>query len=676
MTDTRIPQDSLVLYKNRPARVQQVAADKLAIEIEGGETVRVRPKDVTLLHPGPLRSLAELRPPFGDVTTAWEILAGSATTLPELAELAYGAFTPATAWAAQQLLADGLLFRGTAERVIACTVDEVAQTRAARAADAAEKRAWEAFIARAKAGQVAAEDRRYLREIEDLALGRAERSRVMRALGREESAENAHATLLEFGAWDDTMDPWPARAGGNLIAPALPLPAPWNEAAAYLRDPDRVDLTHLPAFAIDDASTDTPDDALSYEPGPFDELRAKAAQVGSFRSAAVPRADAHAAPGATAPSGEEASAVSGQRSAVDMFRAGSGLGRIWVHVADPAPLVTPDEPLDLEARSRGVTLHLPATVVPMLPPAATPLLGLGLAPVSPALSIAIDLDDRAEIAGVTVVPSLVHVTRLTYEVAQARIGESPLAELHRVAQACEARRYAAGAVRIDLPEANVRVHGGEIVIEPIPPLGSRLLVENAMVLAGEAIARYAAQHGIPLPYATQEPPDSDDQPEGVTFSAMYALRRTMKRSQYRSAPAPHSGLGLAAYAQATSPLRRYLDLVVHQQLRRHLAGEPPLDTAAILERIGEVEDLLAAARQAESRSTRHWTLAYLARRPDWRGPAVLLDKRGLNGTFVIPELALETQVHLAADLPLDSEVTLALRGVDLARQDARFRVEK
>lgn len=629
MTDTPIRQDSLVLYKNRPARVQQAAADKLTIEIEGGETARVRPKDVTLLHPGPLRSLAELQPPPDDVQTAWEILAGSTCTLAELAELAFGAFTPATAWAAHRLVTEGLLFRGTAERVVACTPEEVAQTRAARAADAAEKQAWEAFLARARAGQVGPADRRYLREIEELALGRSARSRVLRALGREESAENAHATLLEFGAWDETVDPWPVRAGVNLNPPALPLPPPWHEPAAYLNDATRRDLTHLLAFAIDDAATETPDDALSYEPGP----------------------------------------CGGPQT-------GSCLGRVWVHVADPAPLVIPDSALDLEARARGVTLHLPAAVVPMLPPATTPLLGLGLAPVSPALSFAIDVGEAGEITALTIVPSLVRVVRLTYEEAQARIGESPLADLQRIAQGYEARRRAAGAVRIDLPEASVRVRDGEITIQPVPPLQSRSLVENMMVLTGEATAQYAARHGIPLPYATQDPPDSDDLPEGGTFAAMYALRRTMKRGQYRSGPAPHSGLGLPAYVQVTSPLRRYLDLVVHQQLRRHLAGQPPLDTAAILTRIGEVEELLAAARQAENRSTRHWTLAHLARQPGWRGTAVLLDKRGLTGTFVLPALALEVQAHLPADLPLDAEATLVLRDVDLARQDARFRVEK
>ena len=81
---------SLVLYKNRAARVAQ-AGDKLEIEIEGGERRKVRPKDVTLLHPGPIDSLNSLTPPTGEVKTAWEILAGSTVDLAELAELIYGA---------------------------------------------------------------------------------------------------------------------------------------------------------------------------------------------------------------------------------------------------------------------------------------------------------------------------------------------------------------------------------------------------------------------------------------------------------------------------------------------------------------------------------------------------------------------------------------------------------
>lgn len=618
MSDGLFADNSLVLYKTHPARVQQ-GGEKLVLELESGEKVRVRPKDVTLLHPGPLRSLAELRPPTGDVQTAWEILAGGATTLAELAELAFGAFTPATAWATWQLLADGLYFRGASERIIAATAAEVAHLQAMRAAEAAEKQAWEAFLARAKAGKVAEGDRRYLREVEDLALGRTERSRVMKALGREESPENAHAALLAFGAWDESINPYPARLELTLTPPDLALPEAWRSPEQAARSEPRRDLTHLPAYAIDDAWTDTPDDALSFDPE---------------------------------------------------------TGRLWVHVADAAALVTTDSPLDLEARARAVSLYLPETVVPMLPLAATPALGLGLTEVSPALSFGLALDADGQLAEIEIVASLVRVTRLTYEEANARLSEEPLRSLDRLTQVYEARRRREGAASVELPEVSVRVRDGEVTMRGIPALRSRAVVENAMIMTGEAAARYGIEHDIPLPFATQDPPDAP--PEGTienSMAAMYARRRTFKRSQYRSTPTPHSGLGLAAYAQATSPMRRYLDLVVHQQLRAYLAGRPLLSPQDVLERVGAAEAIIPSARQAEQYSNRHWTLVYLQRQPGWSGRAVLVDKRGHNSTLIIPELAWETQLRLPVEQSLDSEFTLILRSVDLPRLDARFKAE-
>ncbi len=274
-----------------------------------------------------------------------------------------------------------------------------------------------------------------------------------------------------------------------------------------------------------------------------------------------------------------------------------------------------------------------------------------------------------------VLPSIVRVTRLTYEAATERLASGPLARLQAIAGALRGPALRGGAVNIDLPETQVRVRDGEIRIEPVPDAAGAPMVENCMILTGEAVARFAQERDIPLPYSTQEPPDSPPAAPPQTLSGMFALRRTMKRSQHRSTPGAHAGLGLAAYAQATSPLRRYLDLVVHQQLRLHLAGRTLLTPAEIIERIGEIEPPVAAARQAESQSDKHWTLAFLRRQPGWRGKAVLVDRRGANGIFIIPELALETPVHLNAELPLDAEVTLALRSVDLPRLDARFRAE-
>jgi exoribonuclease-2 len=81
------------LYKVRPARVVRVG-EKIEIELDGGDTKRVRPKDLELLHPGPLRSLDELGPQKGETDEAWALLEGGETTLQELAELAFSSYTP------------------------------------------------------------------------------------------------------------------------------------------------------------------------------------------------------------------------------------------------------------------------------------------------------------------------------------------------------------------------------------------------------------------------------------------------------------------------------------------------------------------------------------------------------------------------------------------------------
>ena len=76
----------------------------------------------------------------------------------ELAELVYGSYTPATAWAAWRLVDEGLYFRGSPEAIAVRSFAEVAQEQAARAAKDAERRAWNEFLNRARAGQHAPED--------------------------------------------------------------------------------------------------------------------------------------------------------------------------------------------------------------------------------------------------------------------------------------------------------------------------------------------------------------------------------------------------------------------------------------------------------------------------------------------------------------------------------------
>jgi len=601
---------SLVLYKHNPARVQSIGRKKLTILLPDGETVRVRPKDIDLLHPGPLDNLEGLSTSNGEMQTAWELLQGSTTTLRELADLAYGTYTPVTAWATWDWVADGLYFKGTPEEIVVKEAEEVAEEKADREARAAEQRAWETFLRRAEAREfVPEEDERYLTEVEMLALGQRDQSRVLNELGRAESSENAHALLLELGYWDETVVPYPERMGLPTGSPEVALPP--------LSEEKRVDLTHLAAFAIDDEGSTDPDDALSVE------------STGSGR-------------------------------------------RLWVHVADVAALVPPDSPPDVEARGRGATLYLPDGKASMLPPEVAARLGMGRTETAPALSFGLELDGEGTVVAMEVVPSTVRVTRLTYEEAEKRLDEAPLDALYQLARDSHVRRQDNGAVRIDLPEVRVRVIEGEVVIRPLPELRSRVLVREAMLMAGEATAGFATDEGIPIPYATQVEPDTEKRPDDL--AGMFELRRHMTRTQYSSLPGRHAGLGLDRYVQATSPLRRYLDLVVHQQLRAYARGDEILGTDAVMERIGAAEAVAGDVGYAERLAREHWTLVYLLRHPQWRGEGILVERWDRRGKVLLPELGLEPTVHLRRDVQLNDRLTVEVVDVDLPTLRATFRL--
>ncbi|MCW8945342.1 MAG: RNB domain-containing ribonuclease [Sedimenticola sp.] len=604
MSVYRAAPGSLALYKIRPARVVQVS-DKIDIDLGSGKSKRVREKDVVILHPGPLNRLEDLVDLAGELNEAWELLSGEQTQLEELASLIFGEFTPATAWATWSLVAEGLYFEGTPDQIQVRSAEQVEADQQEKAAKLAAEQAWDAFLKRLEQRAIKPEDRERLIEVEQLALGRADKSRILQLLGHQETPVNAHRMLTQVGYWSVDYNPHPFRQMLPWHDPELQIPS--------FAEEERVDLTHMQAYAIDDEGSEDPDDALSMD--------------GDY---------------------------------------------LWVHVADVAAVVAADSELDHEARARAANLYLPEKIVHMLPPEITHQLALGLQPISPALSIGLKVNEAGQVIDVQLCKSRVSVTRLTYGHANERMQEAPFSAIKAITDRYRERRYANGAARIDLPEASVRVHEGEITIRPLQRMASRDMVTEAMVMAGEAIASYALTHNIPVPFATQPAPDKPEVPEGM--AAMYAYRRKMKPSQSRTQEGPHAGLGLACYSRTTSPLRRYLDLVVHQQLRAHLCGDPLLSYEQIGERVSRTEPVNGAVRRAERLSNMHWKLLYLKNNKDWIGEGIVVEVTDTKVTLLIPELAMETRIRVRSALPLESRVSIGVREVDVEDQTAWFRL--
>ncbi len=603
-----IKKNSLVAYKNKPALVKD-EGEKILISVLGEksleDTLKVREKDVEVIHPGPLFSFKELdNLPVGDIESSWELLEGSVVSLKELAELVYGDYTPQSAWAVFLLIKDGLYFTGTPAEIKPRTKQQVEDDLNKLNEKKREQTERNDFLNRLKSKQLQfPEDSRFLQDVEALAYGKSDKSRTLKDIGKSETPEEAHRLLLDTHYWTPFKNPHPSRFGLSLTSAKTPVdPPPANE--------DRIDLTYLRSYAIDNPWSADPDDAVSLD-----------------------------------------------------------VSCLWVHVADPASSIQPESPADIEARGRGATLYLPEGAARMINDAALPLFALGLDSVSPALSFKIELDDDGNIKTVEIYRSVVSVTRFTYDdVDKAIRGEAEhipaedTANFIKLAELAERnirRRESKGAVSFSMPEIHISVSEESINIEPIPSYASAEIVRECMLLTGEGTAAWALQQRLPFPYISQE---IGDMPKDILpgIAGAYQMRRCMHPRQLSAKPGFHAGMGIDGYTQVTSPLRRYTDLLAHEQIRAFLKGEPILTEDDILLRLIAGEAAASAVIHAERASKMHWLTVFLSDKKDSIWDAVVLAKKGPHVQIIIPALGLETQTAFKGDINPGDEIKVSV----------------
>ncbi|MDP2791753.1 MAG: RNB domain-containing ribonuclease [Rectinemataceae bacterium] len=630
---------SLVLFKTQIARIASCAEGKLLLELESGESIKVREKDVRLLHPGPVSRIPATIEE-GDFTTAHAMLASDhkgrdpvPTTWKELAELVFGEYSPQAAAACARHAASGELFRIGDSGPLAQSLEEIDRIRKKDEEKRQETQRRTSFIASLRTAirqkgdenlKKHQEYSRYIADLESYALGSGERSPLAAEAGINESRESVHQALIDSGLWQPSVNPWPARAGCPLWPPKMDFP----EEERSDRAMERRDLRHLASYAIDNAWSTDPDDAIAFE----DSL-------------------------------------------------------VWVHIADPAAFIAPSSPVDAEALARGATLYLPERIVPMLPEGTIQRLGLGIGETSPALSFGIRLGQDGSPAETIIVPSIVRVTRLSYEEGDALFasGDTTLASLDAVAKLRHRRRLANGAVDIDMPETSMKVEGDDIRFLTIPTTRAAEIVREMMLLAGEAAARWAYERKLPFTYSSQEAPQlpkdlpRSDEEAGATasqplLSLQYQRRKGMKASIVGTECLAHQGLGLSFYSQVTSPLRRYQDLLAHHQIRAYLSSgiQGALTADEVSRRCILAGQASASTRQAERDSRLHWICCYLTKHPEWKGEAFVLDIRDRDAWIIVPSLGYESSLRTRQTLQLDETVTVSATRASIAMHDISF----
>ncbi len=611
---------SVVLYKGQPAIITGEDSGKLTIKLESDEK-KVRDKDIIPLHEGPVTSIDALLSaplPSGTMEDALDFFTAERPSYRELTELIWGAYPAEASWVIWKAVSSSPLFscQSPAEPIGIRTPEEIALIRFKEDEKMRASEVRSLAIARLKA--VAAgkgaltlpEDGQTLQDIEALSLGLSDKSRSLKEAGLSETREEAHRILIASGLWPLERNPWPNRHGLSLNSSTAVIPPPPGTEG-------RLDLSHLDAWAIDNEWSADPDDAVSID-------------------------------------GEA----------------------VWIHVADPAETVLPDSDADRDARSRGSTLYVPEGASRMLADEALPYFALGLQDRSCALSFRVTFNESGSIDEVSIHRTVVRVSRLTYAEASARSEEAPLKGLFAIAKRNVERRRKAGAVFIDLPEVHISVSrdgdGTPLVrFERVKDEKAAVMVREMMLIAGEAAARFAFKNSIPFQYVSQETPDiPKDLPPGL--AGEYRKRRSMRSRKVGTIPQDHAGLGLGMYSQVTSPLRRYGDLVSHQQLHRFLSGEPLLDTDDMLTRIAQGDSAARECTLAERESNAHWILYHLASNPDWEGEAAIVEVAGNAAVIIVLEFAYESRIPLPPNAGLNDVIRVKAARVNIPEQSVTF----
>lgn len=288
--------------------------------------------------------------------------------------------------------------------------------------------------------------------------------------------------------------------------------------------------------------------------------------------------------------------------------------RLWVAIADVSHYVKPGTTLDDEAYERGTSTYFPRFVAPMLPEKLSNNL-CSLNPHLPRLAFVaeIDFSFEGEMQRYDFYEAVIEShARVTYGEAQETIEGRCPSKLEHVkeqillakdlAKILMAKRFQDGSLNLELPETEIELDdtGQPVDIMQAERLFSHKLIEEMMLSANVAVAKFLGGKDVPALYRIHEPPDADAietfnhflaafgytkavNGQGLAKKLTQALQnfqnhpkehilnmlalRSMSQAKYSPHNVGHFGLGFSDYAHFTSPIRRYPDLIIHRQLK-------------------------------------------------------------------------------------------------------------
>ena len=320
--------------------------------------------------------------------------------------------------------------------------------------------------------------------------------------------------------------------------------------------------------------------------------------------------------------------------------------RLVVAIADVTHYVREGSALDAEALRRATSVYLPDRVLPMLPERLSNGI-CSLRPDEDRLCMVADmvLSREGRLVSSQLYPAVMRSqARCTYnevqdvldgkDVPHRNAFKPHFERLQALARVLTRMRKERGAIDFNLPEHKVLMgeDGQPLRMEKRERKDSHRLIEECMLAANEAVAKFFADLGLPSVYRYHGEPDEEKlalfaqmaqaygfklNAEDITPKALNAfmgqlqghpeeralnqlLLRSMMQAVYTSGDVGHYGLAAEYYLHFTSPIRRYPDLLVHRLLKAHWVRKGQRRQEALVEREERrLEDMAAQSSDRE-----------------------------------------------------------------------------
>ena len=248
---------------------------------------------------------------------------------------------------------------------------------------------------------------------------------------------------------------------------------------------------------------------------------------------------------------------------------------LWIHISNPCKLFLHDSNIDLDARRRNSSLYLIDQYVPMLPKDILEKANLAQNKISETISAAIEFNDDGSINNYEIIDAIIKPKyQLTYEDADEILELEPkeeieLIEIRNLLEKSITFRKKQGAIIFDSPNNKIKLQKDKVILNKLEKTISQIIVSESMILMGYVTCLFIDKFNLAAAFRVQKINcNASEIINRYKDSEIkyIILKQYMGRSHITTKPGVHESLGLKMYVQCTSPLRRYLDLIIQRQV--------------------------------------------------------------------------------------------------------------